>query len=805
MYGGGKRSSLAPSILLGRLFGPVDGRLHDLRFLVEYVKNNVVHARVAVRNRAWCVCPRSEVCMCKPLGEPGADEVYDAVRYAISRLVTICQNYGGGGVESYVARLCMVAFLPLTRMYDTTPAESLCGMVDDIAQPMTGVARCAALVDIDNVLCFDTMPSLCSLVWAGDYWYEGRQFREGSIESAYHHVFGKTYPLRCHFRNMQKICVEYGVQHGEFADFMYAVVRCSLMGLCQTATSSCGFEAIRRVDTLFSPAEGLDSGERCAFVCRFGYVMFHAVKEYLCHIIRNVAGLSDVLDLTYRWWMFERRVADTTCAIRLRMSDEFASVEAGAPVLEPIVAEPVAVFEIGRSALPFADAVRGTGTGTAIGASDEEVLLSGYVGGAYADRRQMKWSRTTKSITVSTGGGQLLTQGATTLTTPGARPGSFEAAMGPVEDAAYRLNNDQEKNMFHIRRDPLPTVIRMCLGRNLRPAEGVLARTPRYEPLFLDTAEDRLQTIYHIPAAVAATVTRGLYVYNATGYVTEELLLVLEDPSMPESVADAMSRYCEDTDISSMFHFVALPEALRVAQLQALQRKFAIMPGDTDDTELRNLSEVYFCLTCMSFKAFVVESATAGIVACGSVGVPNVVYDYADSTLQCRQCVQQTRMFRFCMAGMIVRVGRHNHILCTVCGSITILDPLAYRGDAYACATCVHAQLFKEQRDVFQLELCALPECSKKLPRDNAGHYMVVCDDTADGATRIVAFCRAHRNMADQVRKNTDVLTEINTAIVELIKENLAPRHGSHDRRDITRFANAARRYKPYSLIGGRR
>jgi hypothetical protein len=777
-YGGGKRSSMAPSALLGRLLGPVDGQLHNIQMVSAYVRRNLVHARIAVLNRAWCVCQRNVVCACPLLGE-GGDEVYDAIRYGLSRLVMICQNYNGAGIEAYAARMCMAAYLPVTELYEKHGLHAIQTLRGADEKPLVGMQAACASVNIDTVLCFNTMPNMCGLVWNAHFWYEGSEYREGSLEFVFEHIFGKAFPLRCHFRNMQKICILYGVQFGEFADCMYAIVRCSLMGLYPTASSACSFEAIRQVHKLFTPAEGMDSGQRCEFVCRFGYVMFHSVKEFLCNVIRGVSGLREVLDLTYRWWTFDARVSETMTQIRHMLSDAFVSIDADSNLLETVESKSdEQEFTLGLDE-----------------ANDEDKLLSGFVGGALAERTLTRWDRASKSMST---GAVVASRGPDRN-----RPTTFEAAMGPVEDRAYRMNNDQEKNMYHMRRDAPHTVIRLCLGANMASRVETRLPIPRYEPIFMDTMEERMHAFYGVDKELAEVIAEGLDIYCATGYIASRMLSVLQHNTLPATQAAAISRYCEDADISSMFHFVSLPDSIRRGQLQALRNKFAILPHTTNEQELSDLSEVLFCLTCMSFKAFVVESAENGVVACGFVGIPNVVHDLNTDQVLCRQCVQDSRMFRFRLVGMAVRVGRNTHIICTGCAAITILDPFAYKSDEYVCVTCVQKRMLARQNAMLQLDYCPVVSCKKKLPKETGWQHIVVQDDITSDEVRIVAFCRQHRYVASQVAKHTNILSEILNSIDGISKDAQMARRGPFNRREVGRYTSKARLRAPYSLFGG--
>lgn len=755
--------------------------------MAAYVLRNRVHAGAIIRNRAWCICPRHSICVCHPPGENPGNVAYDAVRYALSRLMAISQHYTGSGYEAYIARLCMVAYLPVTRLFDTAATKN--------RSPDTySVANCAPLVNIDKVLCFDTMPNMCGLMFDNDYWYETKNFVEGSLESAYHHMFCKALPQRCKLRSTLPICVLYGVQHGQFADFMYAVVRCSLMGLLPTATAACSFETIRRIDQLFTPPDTSDSGTRCEFVCRFGYIMFHTVKNFVTYAVSGISGLREVLDLTYGWWAFEKQVASTMTQIRLQISDELSSVTPTATLFEPIATAPEVVPLLGID--PLAAATNSE--------THDSLLMEGFIGTSYSSRPLKRWSRASKSMIVTTGGGQLVSKGDTTA---GVNHRSFEAAIGPAEDLAFRLNGLGEKNMFQMCREPAHVIIRLCLQTRAVKTPPLDERLPRYEPLQLHTAEARMQQFYGVSPATAKAVIDGLMQYRATGYVSGQLVTHLSSDTLSDDDARALSIYCSDIDISALFHFVPLPDDIRLAQLEALRRKYQIHASNTCETELINLSEVYFCLTCMSTKAFVVESAALGHVGCGSVGIPHVVFNNDTRQLECRQCVDKTHMFRFTMAGILARIGKTLHCICTECASICVFDAFAYRGDEYVCATCCQRRISRRQSEFYRVEQCALGFCDKKLPKDGMGSDLLVIDDTTQPShvetQRVVAYCSRHRRLANQVHKTTQRLSEMNATIETLMFNGNMPARGAVKKKEITRTANAARRHEPYSLFGG--
>jgi hypothetical protein len=712
--------------------------LHDIRAVATYVNNNLIHARLTVTTRAWCVCPRSSVCVCPMLGTSG-DPVYDAARYALSRLLLICQNYDGTGLHAYSARVCMAAYLPLTALYDVRRSDTF----------RVEMATAAKLVDIDAVSCFNTLPNLCHVIYNASFWYETSTHKETTIEYVFEHVFGKAFPLRCHFRNMQKICILYGSRFDEFADFMVSIVRCSMLGLYPNAASSCSYEAMRRVDVLFTPTADMDGGRRCEYVCRFGYIMFHAVKEYLCSVTSGMAGLRDVLNLTYRWWTFEDRVFRTMSQIRVMLSNTFVNVDwladddddaTDATMLDPASSD-------------------------AEGASVE--LMQGSLDVAYAERPLTRWNRSTKSMTTS--------NDAQLRPKQDRRVACLEIAMGPVEDRAYRLNNEQEKNMYHLRKDAPPAIIRTCLGRNLTPREDTAKGVVRYEPFRVEDAAARMTTHYGIEVGLAARIVEGIDIFNITGYIGSRMRAELGAATLPTATAMALSRYCEDIDISSMFNFVPLPWSIRVAQLDAIRRKFTIMEYDTNEAELCALSDVFFCLACMSFKAFVVENASNASVACGFVGTPNVVYDYFNKQLKCRHCTSASRMFRFQLAGMAVRVGQHTHVLCTDCSSVTFLDPFAYKGDEYVCGACSVRRKAEASVAVFQVDSCPVPSCSRPMPTGASSHQLSVTDDTAGGCHRVVVFCRQHRYIAARIARSTTVLSELLERVDLAIKDAGAP------------------------------
>jgi hypothetical protein len=311
-----------------------------------------------------------------------------------------------------------------------------------------------------------------------------------------------------------------------------------------------------------------------------------------------------------------------------------------------------------------------------------------------------------------------------------------------------------------------------------------------------------MSSLYGIEEGLAMRIVEGIEIFNVTGYIGARMLTELGASTFPAHDARALSRYCEDLDISSMFHFTPLPLSLRTAQLRAIRNKLTIMESDTTEAELCSLSEVLFCLTCMSFKAFVVDRGSKSNVACGFVGIPNVVYDSFRSKLQCRQCTVSSRLFRFEMIGMAVRVGTHTHILCTDCSSITILDPFAYVGSEYVCRLCVTRRLQDTHRALSHLNECPVPSCARHPASDPTCSHIAVTDDTNGGVPRVVAFCRQHRYLANRVARSTTIFSELLAGIDDCMKDAARAPSRTHARTTGSAGISTSRRHPAFRHSG---
>ena len=221
-YGDGKLSGLAPSSLLGRYFGAIGEGICDVRDVHKRILVDGAHAKEVIDERAWCACADDDdgdtggACSCPPLGH---DPVFDVVRYAIGILSRMTAATEGKGPTALVARVGMMAYLPLTRRYD--------GGERNISMDVA-----AAEVNVDKAEAGWTLPNVRHILLNSEIWRTASSYKEGSIEAMLAHMFSKAMPIRCHFRRARAaaVCTS-AVDAEEFGKLTTQVLRCSLMGL----------------------------------------------------------------------------------------------------------------------------------------------------------------------------------------------------------------------------------------------------------------------------------------------------------------------------------------------------------------------------------------------------------------------------------------------------------------------------------------------------------------------------------------------------------------------------------------------
>lgn len=361
-YDDGKLSGLSPSSLLGRYFGEIGDKLCDVRAVHARIVSDVAHAKSIISERAWCACSRKGGggrCVCP---EIGVDGVFDAVRYAIGVLAHMGAATGDVGPTAVLARVGMMAYLPLTRRYDA-------------GERKIDIEEATALVNIDTAEAGWSMPNLRHILLNSEIWSTVSNYKDGTIEAMFSHVFSKALPIRCNFRRARAaaVCAS-PIDAVEFAKFMTQLLRCSLMGLFRGSTSGTGFDVIREVDSLLTKileeescaewgantkrrrkqvrvnstdcddltptefltlVEGVSVGAR-----RFSYLLFVAMKEFIVTMVEGDPALRKILSLTFDWDCFEREVRATSDAIRARLftnpvyaEEEFVSLNAHAEYL----------------------------------------------------------------------------------------------------------------------------------------------------------------------------------------------------------------------------------------------------------------------------------------------------------------------------------------------------------------------------------------------------------------------------------------------------------------------------------------
>jgi hypothetical protein len=527
---------------------------------------------------------------------------------------------------------------------------------------------------------------------------------------------------------------------------------------------------MRRADAMLGDADETHS-ERCAFVCRFGYILFHAVKEYVCATVRDITGLHDVLQATYGWAAFDQRVFHTMGRLRLALADEFALVVPSAPIRTPRAV--VAPFAIGTASVNLhKNTSGGTSGGTALPLPLPLPL-------------PLSLPLPLPLPTPPTPSGPSRrpeTRGALVHT-------SFEAALQPVEEYAVRLNEHQHKDMFHMRRDSVQAVIRLCLGASALPVGDVLQRTHLYEPLVMETMEQRLVAVYGVHPDFAALTAHVVQRYTQTGYVAAKIATLFA-AGVPPETARGLSRYCADLDVSAQFHAVPLTAVLRDAQRAALRRKYRIHADDTTIDEVDDLSGVFFCLACMSLKAFVVDLRTdakrrSGKLQCDFMGIPDVTHNHASNELLCRPCGTQSRLIRFRTVGVLLRVRTQMIIMCSSCAAMVQFTPRGCGSTAYECETCRDTRCRATQLAHVQTKVCAVPWCARAPHPAAQTHGVLVLRETtdpsrppsdADRVGRVVVFCRQHQFTAGRALATTNKLEEVLAHISSVTVRRTQPR-----------------------------
>jgi hypothetical protein len=310
-HSGGEQSDMAPSALLRRYFGEFNGRMCDLKFVAMHLEENPGALQAEIddldKPAGWCPCGNLMKCECFGNKKIGETLVLDAIRFAILRLETMCKVCVSTCTPSLMTRIAMIAYLPLTRVWDV---RSL---------PLT-VEESAELVNMDTCESIYTLPNIRDVVLNVEFWRTDPIYKAKTVQAMLAHVLGKVLPARCHLRNLRYIAMEYCMESDKpFNKFVHQVVRCCLFGIFPGSSAPSNFSYIQNVDRLETPPSGMenDIGE---FACRHDFLLFHAFKELLIMFVDGIPPLKKVLDSTYKWYAFTKQVRATNSRFRLRLN-----------------------------------------------------------------------------------------------------------------------------------------------------------------------------------------------------------------------------------------------------------------------------------------------------------------------------------------------------------------------------------------------------------------------------------------------------------------------------------------------------
>ena len=355
----------------------------------------------------------------------------------------------------------------------------------------------------------------------------------------------------------------------------------------------------------------------------------------------------------------------------------------------------------------------------------------------------------------------------TILAYPNATSGDLTA----LDTYAKHLNKSHIKNLYNVRKKMPEEMIRDSMKGNFEAVPMTLDDPYMFEPFDIGTAAWRMTKVYGIPDDIAAVVSNAVYYYFATGNEMSSLGDILCAPDMEVDTCRRLSRYIRDVTASRMFSFVSLGEKTKQRQIDALKERYCIMHQVTDE-EVIALSEFPFCLSCNTWKAPVPTLKKLDInVAFSYMGVQNIVVSGETMQTSCGACYADSNMFSFPLVGFAVRVNRDVFVICTGCGSVTIMNALNVVDGLHLCPACATKLVEAEETVKRMADVCVVPGCMYQQPKETSQTFTVTDDVDYDGEVHMYGVCATHKTHVTNAIKETRLRSGIQAYVEKKLSD----------------------------------
>lgn len=727
-HGNYGRTSMAPRALLGRYFGKrcferpgfdafssSDDMLASVDSAWEVVTRNPASAKDhIVHFPAWCVCEWGAPCGCSPptnLEAMSEDPVYFTTRFVLSRMQRISHHHHGEGMEAFLARLVSVAYLPITRLYDAGVRK-------------LSFRDACLLVNVDAVKTYDQMPNIRGIMEVIPFFHKPTKvIVETDITSILCKVFSKVAPLRCKVRSLDHTCEVYCLIMSEFCEFLLGIFRCGLFGMSPNCIASPSFHVIQCIDAIYPEYEDtMTNVEVAELVSCHNFILFKLLREFMCHVVSGMPEFHTVLCHTYQWHGFESRVRDIMSFMRQTLGVVFLTtpVHKATPGLLRPVEEITTTLNTDVPKSMYHPRQR-----------PPSELLASFITSAtgidfiYNERIMKTPPRLTtvflpalRQILVEHYG--MSSEGAHLVFMEMVfrhQTGEFRDNMTALVSHYIREHHHHDDSSPQ---QQLPTCDRRCLATMIIDPSTRQWLT-KSAPLSIDAARD----IPNRGEFVQMTHTSECIEASRS----DRILRIL--PVLSEEDLIRLFVFARDASISHMT-FIPLPDEIKRMQLRALRHTYGIPEVSIHDPIISALAWKQYCMGCGTLLTFVGSNDRSDLSKEDGnyLGAKGVTFDRSGKCIECGTCSSGDHIIAVPTVGSVATINGDAHIVCCMCGSITIMDAMRNNGGVYSCQMCEEIMRIRERMSIIMtVPLCPIDLCRKRITKDAFCTGMDVRDD----------------------------------------------------------------------------
>ena len=133
------------------------------------------------------------------------------------------------------------------------------------------------------------------------------------------HVLSKGLPQRCQIRNMREILNKYSRKHDIVYEFIFACLKCSLLGMYESCTTRPSLAVRIR---LYRKFNSISKAELLQWMLGdHQQLLFYVIKEFLIFGVRDIPSIYAEIERRYYWDKFEQCVNKAMNTVRANIED----------------------------------------------------------------------------------------------------------------------------------------------------------------------------------------------------------------------------------------------------------------------------------------------------------------------------------------------------------------------------------------------------------------------------------------------------------------------------------------------------